>query len=354
MLSISDTGYGIAKDKQQKVFERYYQIKDGKGVSQGTGIGLSLVKSLVELHNGSIELQSHEGMGSHFTVCIPIDKKTEEPVVAPVAGVESESSNKGPVVVIVEDNDDIREYIAEILHKDYEVFSASNGQEALPIIETQIPDLVITDIMMPIMDGLTLCRKIKHNINISHIPIILLTAKDTMQDRSEGYNSGGDSYITKPFTSELLISRIRNLLDTRRAIASGFADKIGNSKSMKLMEKSFSDKDNKFLKKIREIIEENLSSEQLTVEFLADKMNMSVSTLYRKLKNMIGVGANDYIRKIRMHRAAEMLKSGDKNVSEASWSVGINSLIYFRQSFKNEFGITPSEFMKDQRPGGEK
>lgn len=343
-IAISDTGYGIPSDKQQKIFERYYQLKDGK--SQGTGIGLSLVKSLVDLHKGSIELESQEGMGSRFIVKIPLQKTNIE-VVSEETPVEQTSGRA--VIVVVEDNDDIREYIADILHKDYEIYTASNGQEALPIIESRVPDLVLTDIMMPVMDGLTLCRKIKRNLVTCHIPTILLTAKDTMQDRSEGYNSGGDSYITKPFTSELLLSRINNLLTTRKAIAASFASNIGNNNSMKVMEKSFGERDNKFLKKLRTIIEENISSEELDVEFLASEMNMSISTLYRKMKSMIGVSANEYIRKIRMHKAAELLESGDKNVSEASWAVGISSLIYFRQSFKNEFGVTPSEYLKGQR-----
>jgi len=184
---------------------------------------------------------------------------------------------------------------------------------------------------MPVMDGLKLCEKVKQNIRLSHIPVILLTAKDSNEDRSEGYKSGADSYISKPFTSEMLNARIQNLLESRKNLAKQFFNSVPENHSTELIQNGFSSIDNEFLQKITSYIEENLSSDDLDIGTLAEKMNMSSSSLYRKLKGLIGISAIEFIRKIKMRKAADMLASGNFNVSETAWNVGINSMIHFRQ-----------------------
>lgn len=258
------------------------------------------------------------------------------------------------VAVVAEDNEDICAYIAETLEEDgFSVYRTHNGSEAYSRIVECNPDLIISDIMMPVLDGLTLCRMVKQDMRFSHIPLILLTAKDSIDDRSEGYKAGADSYLIKPFTGELLRSRIHNMMESRNLLVSRVSSSIGKGAAA-AEETGFSDIDNEFLKKVTLLVEENIASESLDVSFLAEKMNMSNSTLYRKLKSLSGLSANEFIRKIRMHKAEELLSKGGCNVSEAAWSVGISSIIYFRQCFKHEFGVLPSEYRRSRhgKPSG--
>lgn len=348
-LTVWDTGCGIPADQQPMIFDRYYQVR-GRYHAQGTGIGLSLVKNLTLLHGGTIGVESEEGRGSRFRVRLPLGDRA--PVSAPDGGSGPVSTDgKRPVIVVVEDNDDIRSYIAGLLSDTYTVYSASDGSAAWSMVVEHVPDLIISDIMMPAMDGLELCRRVKEDVRVSHIPVILLTAKETDEDRSEGYRAGGDSYITKPFTAGLLRARVKNLLESRRNLVRQFASSIGEGRAMEVAENGFGAIDSGFLRKITAVIEENIVSEDLDVSFLAASMNMSNSTLYRKLKAVTGMSANEYVRKIRMRRAAELLASGRCNVSETAWNVGFGNIIYFRQCFKNEFGMSPSEFRK-QGGGG--
>lgn len=346
-IIVSDTGCGISRDQIPHIFERYYQVKDGQCV-QGTGIGLSLVKSLVSLHRGTIDVESEVGHGSNFRVVLPLEEnKVPTPSAASVhTGGESVLPD-GRIVVVAEDNEDICSYIADVLSGDgFSVYEAHNGSEAYSRIVECNPDLIISDIMMPVLDGLALCRMVKQDMRFSHIPLILLTAKDSIDDRSEGYKAGADSYLVKPFTGELLKSRIRNIMESRSRLVSQFASSIGSSASINDAETGFNEVDKEFLKKVTGLVEDNISSESLDVSFLADRMNMSNSTLYRKLKSLTGFSANEFIRKLRMHKAKELLSSGGCNVSEAAWSVGIGSMIYFRQCFMHEFGMLPSEFRR--------
>ena len=354
-IIVSDTGYGIAKEQIPKIFERYYQVKDGRCV-QGTGIGLSLVKSLVSLHGGTIEVESEVGRGSNFRVVLPLESvetAAARPAETQRGGVDI-SDDRRLVAVVAEDNEDICAYIAETLEEDgFSVYRTHNGSEAYSRIVECNPDLIISDIMMPVLDGLTLCRMVKQDMRFSHIPLILLTAKDSIDDRSEGYKAGADSYLIKPFTGELLRSRIHNMMESRNLLVSRVSSSIGKGAAA-AEETGFSDIDNEFLKKVTLLVEENIASESLDVSFLAEKMNMSNSTLYRKLKSLSGLSANEFIRKIRMHKAEELLSKGGCNVSEAAWSVGISSIIYFRQCFKHEFGVLPSEYRRSRhgKPSG--
>lgn len=343
-LSVEDSGSGISKENLEKIFDRYYQVA---GQAQGTGIGLALVKKYVKLHGGRVSVESEVGKGSVFTVRIPmLPPEEEEPYSAVNEIIPNENTAKRPQIVVVDDNDEIRKYVKGSLIDRYDIYTASNGADGLKLVVKHIPDLVISDIMMPVMDGIQLCANIKKDLNLSHIPVILLTAKNTIEDRSEGYEVGADSYIPKPFTSGMLRARVSNLLDARRKIMDQFAAAIPEDKEMEVAQNNYAVIDNEYLKRITELIEENISSENLDVSWLADKMNMSPSTLYRKLKGLVGISANEYIRKIKMRKAAEMLASGSYNVSETSWNVGISSMIYFRQCFKEEYGVSPSEYRK--------
>lgn len=344
LLTVEDSGTGISKENQEKIFDRYYQVA---GQAQGTGIGLALVKRYVKFHGGTISVESTLGKGSTFIVTMPLFiSDMDESENAVVYNDGDKDTGHRPQVVVVDDNEEIRSYVKESLVGRYDVFTANNGAEGLKLISKHIPDIIISDIMMPVMDGIQLCANVKKDLRLSHIPVILLTAKNTIEDRSEGYEAGADSYLTKPFTSNMLHARISNLLESRRKIMSQFTEAISQDKAMEVAQSNYAAIDNEYLKQMTDLIEENISSENLDVAWLADKMNMSPSTLYRKLKGLIGISANEYIRKIKMRKAAEMLASGQYNVSETSWNVGISSVIYFRQCFKEEYGVSPSEYRK--------
>ncbi len=359
-IIVSDTGCGIPGDQLDRIFDSFYRVKDAGSVS-GTGIGLSLVKRLVKLHRGTIEVESEPGRGSYFRVILPLENpdyvvkeaqsSENEASPLPEAAEISENERK-TTVVVAEDNEDIRNYISSTLQEDgFVVYAAEDGSKAYSRIAEVNPDLIVSDIMMPVLDGLALCRKVRQDIRFSHIPVILLTAKGTIGDRDNGYKAGADSYLVKPFTGELLKTRVRNILETRKRLASRFSSTIGNVASMQEAESLFNEKDNKFMKMLTAVVEEHMASETLDVAFLAERMNMSNSTLYRKLKSLTGLSANEFIRKKRMHKARELMSAGGCNVSEAAWSVGIGSMIYFRQCFMNEFGVLPSEFRRSQRKG---
>ena len=343
VISVSDTGDGIASDQIDKIFNRYYRVPGRENIN-GSGIGLAIVRKFVKQHGGTISVESVRGKGSCFTVLLPMSSEvhTSDIHVSPDASTSSLQR-----ILVVEDNADIRDYLSSILSDEYEVLTASNGEEGFSVAMNSVPDIIISDIMMPKMDGLEMCRKIKGNINLSHIPVVLLTAKDTLSDKSEGYKVGADSYITKPFTSELIKARVANLIFSRAQIAHQYLKRLNNFSAPKVEENSgFSPLDNKFLSKLSSYIEDNMSSETLDINNMASYMNVSVSSLYRKLKSLTGVSANDYVRKIKLRKAAEMLSSGKFNVSETAWNIGISSFSYFRQIFKEEFGCTPSEFKK--------
>lgn len=345
VISVSDTGEGIASDQIDKIFNRYYRVPGRENIN-GSGIGLAIVRKFVKQHGGTISVESVRGKGSCFTVLLPMssEEHTSDIHVSPDASTSSMQR-----ILVVEDNADIRDYLSSILSDEYEVLTASNGEEGFSVAMNSVPDIIISDIMMPKMDGLEMCRKIKGNINLSHIPVVLLTAKDTLSDKSEGYKVGADSYITKPFTSELIKARVANLIFSRAQIARQYLKRLNNFSAPKVEENSgFSPLDNKFLSKLSSYIEDNMSSETLDINNMASYMNVSVSSLYRKLKSLTGVSANDYVRKIKLRKAAEMLSSGEFNVSETAWNIGISSFSYFRQIFKEEFGCTPSEFKKKE------
>jgi signal transduction histidine kinase/DNA-binding response OmpR family regulator len=352
-ITVSDTGRGIHPEALPRIFDRYYQERKSFQKS-GTGIGLALVQNLVKLHHGQIEVSSVLGLGSCFTFRIGKDftytdatiASPEEHSIQETLTEQAEDHSKGDsqqIILVIEDNEEINSYIAETLSEQYQVHSAYNGIEGLEKAFELIPDVIVCDVMMPELDGFSVTKKLKQDIRTSHIPIILLTAKDTIEDKTEGYELGAESYLTKPFSGRLLITRIHNLLKNRQLLAERFSNKTVKAEQMT---DSLSTMDKEFIEQVDRIIEENIDSDTLDVNFLANKVSMSHSSLYRKIKALTNMTANEYIRKIRIQKAEELLVSGRYTVSEICYMVGMSSTNYFRRCFKEEFGMTPSDYLK--------
>ena len=357
-ILVSDTGYGISPDALPHIFDRYYQAK-GKHQASGTGIGLALVKSLADLHEGSLHVESETGKGTTFTFRILTEntypdalhkeEKTESIPEKPES-LKEEENDTCPVILVVEDNDDIREYIATSFSNNYHILTATNGKEGIEQALKYIPDIIISDIMMPVMDGIELCKLIKEDVRTSHIPVILLTAKDSIQDKEEGYESGADSYLTKPFSAKLLHSRVHNLLESRKKLALLITNRTKELKPEQSQESmQLSKLDEEFLNRFTAIVEENIDTPQLDMPFMIGKMNMSHSTLYRKIKGLTGISGNEFIRKIRLKNSLRLLMEEGLNISEAAYASGFNDLGYFRACFKEEYGMAPSEYIKQKQ-----
>ncbi len=356
-IKVEDTGYGISKEDQIRIFDRYYQAKGNRQVP-GTGIGLALVKNLAELHEGEIRVESQINDGSSFYFSLlthniypnALHDDSEEEITELEESIhvsEDETNSSGnPILLVVEDNPDIREYIADSLSDSFHVITAAEGEEGCNAAFTHIPDIIVSDIMMPGMDGITFCEKIKADVRTSHIPVILLTAKDSLQDKEEGYRSGADSYLTKPFSASLLHSRINNLLETRKRLATQFVFDSGKDEKSAQFKESLNKLDNEFLESLTHLIEENIQSEKVDISYLSGKLFMSNSTLYRKVKALTGISTNEFVRKVKMNNAEHLLLTGKYNISEVAFRVGMSGPVYFRQCFKEEFGLSPSEYLK--------
>ena len=364
-IKVSDTGYGISSEALPHIFNRYYQ-ESGKHQASGTGIGLALVRNLVELHEGEIRVESTKDEGSTFYVDLLMDniypnalhadstEQTENENAETISNENPEISTDSdkPILLIVEDNEEIRNYIADSFSDSFEVITAANGKEGKQQAFNRIPDIIVSDIMMPVMNGISLCKALKEDVRTSHIPIILLTAKDSLQDKEEGYEVGADSYLTKPFSATLLRSRINNLLESRKKLASQFQSqpdpKVHSDVAEKrtIIAEALSKLDNEFIDRITQLIEENLSQEKIDITYLSDRMCMSSSTLYRKMKALTGLSTNEYIRKVKMQNAEKLLLEGKYNISEIAYRIGMSSTGYFRQCFKEEFGTSPSDYLK--------
>ncbi len=348
-IEVRDTGLGISAEAQKRIFDRYFQVKSEHQVS-GSGIGLSLVKNLAELHQGSISVDSKPGEGSSFKFRIRTNNQYPEAMHAESTEIFKEPEESNPeesrgLILIVEDNAEIREYIAGSFSDTFDILEAENGKAGVELAFERIPDIIISDIMMPVMDGIGLCKILKEDVRTSHIPLILLTAKDSLQDKTEGYTIGADSYITKPFSAALLQSRVNNLLESRKKIAAAFASTPLQKKA--LFSESLNNLDKEFIGKFTDIVKNNLASEQVNIAFIAEKMNMSHSTLYRKVKALTNMSANELVRKIKIQEAEHLLLTGKYTISEVAFMVGMNSPTYFRQCFKEEFGQTPSEYLRN-------
>ena len=358
-IAVTDTGYGISAEALPHIFERYYQ-ENGEHQASGTGIGLALVKNLVDLHQGTISVSSSVDQGSRFSVLLDADniypdsmhqelgreevKDADEEEVQP--GADTAIPDR-PIVIVVEDNKEIRDYISESLSGRYDVRTAKDGREGLALALDATPDIIISDIMMPNMDGNEMCRRIKADIRTSHVPVILLTAKDTVSAIEEGYESGADSYLTKPFTSSLLEARVRNLLRQRQTLLRSLQPSSDATLEQKReqLRSALNEMDRQFYDKVNSLIEESISGD-VDVNYLVANLNMSTSTLYRKMKAVTGVTTSEYIRQYKMRYAEKLLLEGKYSISEISFMVGMSSVAYFRKCFKEEFGQIPSEYIK--------
>lgn len=368
-IIISDTGAGIDEKEKEHIFERFYQIRNSQhNPKGGTGIGLHLTRSLVELHHGIIYVENNgEQPGCRFIIRLPlgsnhlrpeeIDYNEKEkavfvsttPTISPI--VESDEEKKVRVkskyhVLIVEDDEEIRNYIAKEFSDKFHIMESCNGKEALELIFKKAPDLVISDIMMPEMDGLTLCRKIKQNVNLNYIPVILLTAKTREEDNLEGLSTGADAYIMKPFNIEILQKTVENLINTRQQLRKVFTGQQSQeSKVQKLEVKS---PDEKLMERIMKVINDNISNPNLTIEAITAEVGISRVHLHRKLKELTNQTTRDFIRNIRLKEAARLLSEKQHTISEIAMLTGFTDPNNFSTTFKELYGIPPSMYMKEQ------
>lgn len=345
-ILVSDTGYGISNEDLPRIFDRYYQAKNTTHPVKGTGIGLALVKNMTDLHEAEIDVTSRLNEGTTFRVRFLINNSYPDAVHYYPAAIHFEESeeNAKNVILVVDDDPEIIEYIKDSLSDTYTIISAVNGKTGFETAIEEIPDIVISDIMMPIMNGIELCGNLKQDVRTSHIPVVLLTAKGSLHDQKIGYDAGADSYLTKPFSSNLLKSRLRNIIDSRKKYALSSTSKF--KQKQELLNESIGELDKEFLKKLTAAIEANLEDEELNISYIAAQMNMSHSTLYRKIKALTNLTANEFIRKVRINFAEQLLLTNKYNISEIMFRIGINSSSYFRQCFKEEFGMNPSEYLQ--------
>ncbi len=359
-IAVSDTGIGMGAETLRHIFDRYYRDRSAE-TKLGTGIGLALVYNLVKIHEGEIFAESEPDRGSTFRFRLHTDNSypnadrraegylCEAEKEAVVEEVKTSESPERPTVLVVEDNVDIINYINSSLESEYDVVSATNGSEGLAKARSILPDIIISDIMMPKMDGISMVRALKSAAETEYIPVIIVTAKIAEDARREAYEAGADSYITKPFSSSLLRSRIANIMSSRHKLARGVMEKDDGKDDGKIDEESpivssLSEKDAEFIEKVSSIISDNISGDSLDVGFIADAMCMSHSTLYRKVKAVTGLTVAGMIRRMRARAAAELLATGRYTVSEIAFMVGMGSPGNFRQCFKEEFGVLPSEY----------
>ena len=373
-ITVTDNGIGLDREKIERIFERFYQIDNDVTKSNfGTGIGLHLSRSLVELHHGIILAENREDApGSRFIIRIPLgsahlrtdELEDVEAIITPhtvlvkpektdLEGAfeeeEDEESKKAGKsknrmrILIVEDEEEILSYLKEELEGDYRIMTRKNGREAYDTILADTPDLVISDIMMPEMDGLSLCRKIKQNTNVNHVPVILLTAKSKPEDTMEGMATGADAYMVKPFNTELLKSTIANLIANRKLLKSKFSG--AQQQEDKVQKLSMKSADEILMSKIMKVINENLSNPDLNVEMLAANVGLSRVHVHRKLKELTNLSARDFIKNIRLQQAAALLKEKKLTVSEVAYATGYTNLSHFSSSFKEVHGMSPKEYM---------
>ncbi len=357
MISVADNGCGISSDELPYIFDRFYQAKNA---GRGTGIGLAIVKAFTELHHGEVSATSIEGKGSTFTIHIPVRQKGEvtnqptekiEQLVEPSSVEEVPNQARHideliqpyqtdkPEVLIIDDNIDIRTYLRSVLSEKYNVSEAADGKVGLELARKIVPDIVLSDIMMPVMDGLAFCQQLKTDKAISHIPVILLTARSLDEQRAEGYEHGADAYLSKPFSLRLLLSRIDNLIESRKKLNQTWSkgvedDEIGNISN---------EIDKSFLKQLRKIIQENLANSDLSVEQIGDEIGLSRVQLYRKVKALTGYSPVEIVRKARLTRARHLLQTTERTVSEVAYAVGFSTPSYFSKCYKDEFGENPKK-----------
>lgn len=360
-IIVEDNGIGIPEKHWKYIFDRFYQVEnDKKNDITSSGLGLAIAKEIVELHSGTIRVISKPNEYTKFEVVLPDNKETSSPVVdfqktngtklravdvglTEAIGAENGADMEEPrqVLLIIDDNVDISGYLSDIFRHSYHVLSANDPTDGLGIAYEEIPDLIILDIMMPGMDGLTVCRKLKENIKTSHIPIVLLTAKESIASRLQGYQTGADEYITKPFDLNILKTRIRNLIDTRQKLRELFRENL----YLEPQELTLESQDRQFLQNVMKVMEENIPNQEFTVDSFAKEVGLSRAVFYRKLPALTGYTPNDFIRIIRLKRAAQLLKDSSLTIKEISFLVGFNTPKYFSMKFRQEYGKSPVEYV---------
>lgn len=361
-ISISDTGVGIAQEEVKRIFERFYQAENlNKGYYGGTGIGLEVVREFVNLHKGKIEVKSEVGKGSTFKIILPAGKShfNESEITTEIINqqfknekftpgnssteqeknsIEKQSSYKY-TLLIVEDNAELRDYLKNEIGNEYKVLTAENGKKGLEIAKESLPDIIVTDVIMPEMNGFEFCEKIKTDISTSHIPLLMLTAKTKIDDRMEGIELGADAYMVKPFDMRLLRLRLSQLITSRQLIFNKYFSLITdipeNIKTTSL--------DKEFIEKVLNYINDNIDNPDLNVETLASQLNLSRSQFYRKIKALTKQTANEFLRNIRLQKAKQIIEKGNTNISDVCYKIGFSSPSYFTKCFKSYFGILPSE-----------
>ncbi len=361
-ITVSDTGKGIDPKELPHLFERFYQAQGSIG---GTGIGLSLVKAYVDMHHGTIEAQSEPGKGTSFVVTLPDTQPGYDPANDQKAAPRVEDKNliddnyvsvdidanaaadritnaedfdsERPLVLIIDDNNGMRAYLRSILKDKYNVSEAADGKQGLEKACREVPKLVICDVMMPVMDGLEFTRQLKQNMATSHIPVILLTARSLSEQREEGYGTGADSYLTKPFSGSVLLARVDNLLRNRTMLRSLFS----GDKKEEAAEEQLGSRDQTFINRLRDSIRQNMGDSDFTVERLGEEVGLSRVQLYRKVKALTGQTPVDLLKKARLERARLLVEKTDKSISEIAYEVGFTAPSYFNKCFKDEFGVSP-------------
>lgn len=365
-ISIEDDGIGINETELERIFDRFYQIRNSQNNSNiGTGIGLHLTRSLVELHHGSITVENNQGTpGCRFIVRLPLGKEHLKPEEIDNSAVKQDSvhittalpttplietppkthSKSKYRVLIVEDNDEIRRYICQELGRDFHMQECRNGKEAFTYILKKTPDLIISDIMMPEMDGMTLCSKVKQNINTNHIPVILLTAKSREEDNLEGLSIGADAYITKPFSIEILRQSTFNLIKSRERLRNNFQG--SQTQKERMQELEIESPDERLLDRIMKVINDNIANPELNVEMVAETVGISRVHLHRKLKELTNQSTRDLIRNLRLKQAATLLAKKRQSINEVAALTGFTNVAYFSTAFKELYGMTPTAYME--------
>ncbi len=369
-IKVSDTGRGIPEEMLDKIFDRFYRVGDpDTGEVEGTGLGLALTKELVELYRGNISVESEVGMGSTFTVNLPVspaqfrpdeivspssDEKIKTGPDAPVhihedyedaEPIQSQILNivkEKPVILVVEDNDDLRKYISRNLEKSYRIIFAENGKIGLDKANENIPDLVVSDVMMPVMDGMAMCEHLKKDERTDHIPVILLTARADRSSKLEGLETGADDYLVKPFDTEELNIRVKNLLEQRRKLRKKFRlDFLSEATAMRIPPKD------PFIERLINILDQHISDQDFKTSQLSGELNLSQSQVQRKVMAITGYTPNELFRKHRLKSAAALFRSGHLHVAQVMHRVGFNNQSYFTKSFRELFEMTPSQFIAD-------
>lgn len=362
IIVVSDTGKGIPANEIKNVFERFFQVE--KVHPTGSGIGLSLAKAFVEMHGGTISVESEEGHGSTFTVTIPVKHVAEvaEEVTATISETDVNSEldvvdttpmevdTGKPVLLVIDDNEDILSLVSQLLGDEYNIITARNGKQGIKMATKYIPDVIVCDVMMPVMDGLECCRNLKEEISTSHIPVLMLTACSMDEQRVQGFESGADGYLSKPFNTDVLKAQVRNLIRNRNLIknlwqGSKTATPISEepTRDESTLKKGVSNIDNEFYQRFVDLVEKNMSDPELSVDRLAQEMGFARSQFYRKIKALSNYSPVELLRSMRLRAARRLLTTTEKSISEVGYDVGFSSAAYFSKCFHDEFGETPSQ-----------